>query len=132
MTEKQKKEILKSLELSETKFQNMRMKKALDQADGKIQEIIRNIKKLKKWVDCIEPEKPEKKKPKEKKKTKKETICWFCARACGACSWSNGLKPVKGWEAENDKVDMGYGRKEKSYTVLSCPHFINDKKAAAK
>lgn len=85
MTEIQKKEILKSLEFSEAKFQNMRMKKALDQADGKIQEVIWSIQRLKKWVEHTEIKKPGEKK--QKKEPEKEPLCVLCAKYVGKCSW---------------------------------------------
>lgn len=51
---------------------------------------------------------------------KSNTLCWECANACGGCSWSESLEPVKGWEAEPVTI--------KSYAVDSflvkwCPEF---------
>ena len=53
------------------------------------------------------------------------TLCWDCANAVPdgvrGCSWSLRFKPVKGWEAETDKV-----HESATYTVLSCPMFERD------
>ena len=53
------------------------------------------------------------------------TLCWDCANAvpnteCG-CDWSRKYKPVKGWDAVEDKSFEGAG-----YTVINCPEFVRD------
>lgn len=56
-----------------------------------------------------------------------ETLCWICKKAIGGCSWARELKPVKGWEAEETKIqEEGYT--QRSYHVKSCPEFQPDKK----
>lgn len=42
------------------------------------------------------------------------TLCWSCKNACGGCSWSKSLTPVKGWQAEKTLV---------SYLVIKCPNY---------
>ena len=34
----------------------------------------------------------------ENKYANVNSLCWSCAKACGYCSWSCALEPVKGWE----------------------------------
>lgn len=53
------------------------------------------------------------------------TICWDCSRACGAdmCSWAKSGKPVDGWDAEYDPVNMSWYGPTESYKVHSCPLF---------
>lgn len=56
------------------------------------------------------------------------TKCWDCARATGGCSWSDHLKPVKGWvaiptELKNSK--MG-NVEDGSYIVIDCAEFVRD------
>lgn len=48
-------------------------------------------------------------------------ICWHCKNACGGCSWSKILAPVKGWKAKEVK-NVGY-LVTKSYKVIECPEF---------
>lgn len=60
----------------------------------------------------------------------KMTLCWKCAKACGACSWSDKLIPVKGWTAKKTRLQNadGYGsyRYSTSYQVIECPEFVDD------
>lgn len=53
------------------------------------------------------------------------TLCWDCARACGYCSWSSRLKPVKGWVAEKTSKET-HGSISSSYIVYECPDFVRD------
>lgn len=46
-----------------------------------------------------------------------ETLCWYCANACGGCSWSKKLVPVDGW------VTRARGPGE---DVVACPKFVAD------
>ena len=62
---------------------------------------------------------------------KRETICWYCEKATGRCSWSQSFEPVKGWEAipKIRRVKNYYSGKyeyedEPSYTIISCPEFV--------
>ncbi len=48
-----------------------------------------------------------------------EQPCWFCDNACGGCSWSRTLKPVKGWKAKPTSFADG----TKSYKITYCPEF---------
>lgn len=58
----------------------------------------------------------------------KETLCWTCKNAAPddkglyGCSWSIGLKPVKGWNATYVKRKSA----EDTYHVISCPEYIPD------
>ena len=54
----------------------------------------------------------------------KEQPCWTCAKACGGCSWSRDLTPVKGWEAVQSTVR----KREKSYRILYCPEYEEEKR----
>lgn len=64
------------------------------------------------------------------RKPTKMTLCWRCAHACGACSWSDNLIPVKGWTAKKTRLQNadGYGsyRYSTSYQVIECPEFVDD------
>lgn len=53
------------------------------------------------------------------------SICWDCHKATGKCSWSEKLKPVKGWKATPTQREL-YGGIYKSYIVLECPEFERD------
>jgi hypothetical protein len=47
-----------------------------------------------------------------------ETICIMCAKSCtSACSWSAELKPVEGWEAEENP---------RGFLVRKCPEFVKE------
>lgn len=63
-------------------------------------------------------------------KKKKEQLCWICQKACGGCSWSDALIPVKGWDAV--KVYRKYNDEDETlnftYRITSCPQFISDRK----
>ena len=50
-----------------------------------------------------------------------EQICWRCKNACGGCSWSHNLTPVKGWKAEFIPRD---GEELDTYKIIYCPEFI--------
>ena len=75
---------------------------------------------------------------------KHSTLCWDCDKACGKCSWSKELKPVKGWKAVPTKVKNGFttfkGTKNfsivDSFDVYDCPEFevlkINNKEELKK
>lgn len=51
----------------------------------------------------------------------KATLCWDCANYAYGCSWSEELKPVKGWDAIPTKNQYF-----SSYIVLACPKFDRD------
>lgn len=53
-----------------------------------------------------------------------DTLCWFCERACGGCSWSDKLEPVAGWNAEKTKILITKGTNIDSFIVKDCPLFI--------
>lgn len=59
-----------------------------------------------------------------------ETLCWTCKNACGSCSWSRSLTPVKGWEAKKIKVKGNFytGEVLDSFIVKNCPEYIPDGK----
>jgi hypothetical protein len=46
-----------------------------------------------------------------------EQLCTYCGRACGGCTWSDGLEPVSGWEAEESKI---------GWHVTACPKYRSD------
>ena len=46
------------------------------------------------------------------------SLCWSCAKACGYCSWSCALEPVKGWETRETHSGP--------YCVVSCPEYLDD------
>ena len=53
----------------------------------------------------------------------REQPCWTCQNACGGCSWSNFLEPVKGWTAERTTKNTVSGR---GYKITYCPEYIPD------
>lgn len=59
----------------------------------------------------------------------RQTICWFCRKSGGGCSWSAEFKPVKGWKAEHTIVRNGKRISEifESYKVIECPKFEQDR-----
>lgn len=67
-------------------------------------------------------------------KYRPKTLCWHCQKACGGpsgCSWFNGFKPIEGWEAIPETMRFnGIHDGQKSYTVIKCPEFEEDKKRA--
>ena len=46
-----------------------------------------------------------------------EQLCTYCGRACGGCTWSDGLEPVSGWEAEESR---------QGWHVTACPEYVQD------
>ena len=56
----------------------------------------------------------------------REQPCWTCQNACGGCSWSNFLEPVKGWTAERTTKNTVSGR---GYKITYCPEYIPDENA---
>ena len=48
-------------------------------------------------------------------------LCWDCANATGGCSWSDNLRPVKGWEAKRT-----HKKEFDSWLVINCPKFERD------
>lgn len=58
--------------------------------------------------------------------TQSKQICWTCQNACGGCSWSSELKPVKGWKAKKTKIKCEEGRYSDSYKIIYCPEYIPD------
>lgn len=84
------------------------------------------------YKDCIVPIKHKPPKQKKNKGLQSDTLCWYCDRAYGSCSWSQKINPspVKGWNAikgyivykrPNKKYDY-----DETYTVLECPEFELD------
>lgn len=51
-----------------------------------------------------------------------EQLCWSCENACGGCSWSSCLKPVKGWEATPVVVKDSEGDIY-TYKITGCPQY---------
>ena len=51
-------------------------------------------------------------------------LCWNCKNACGNCSWSESLTPVKGWTAKKvkRKDTPGY-----TYSIKKCPLFVSER-----
>ncbi len=54
----------------------------------------------------------------------KFTLCWDCKKATGGCSWSNKLRPVKGWTAQEVKPTSS--KPYTTYLVEQCPEFKRD------
>lgn len=52
--------------------------------------------------------------------------CWTCAKACGGCNWSDELKPVDGWEAEEFIIKSGKLLPLLSYRITKCPEYEKD------
>lgn len=51
-----------------------------------------------------------------------ETICWYCKRCTGGCSWMDFHEPVKGWKATPTLVyHMVNTPGVPSYCVNACP-----------
>ena len=58
-----------------------------------------------------------------KRQEENEQLCWRCKNACGGCSWSKELLPVKGWKAESTIIKDSMGDFE-SYKIKRCPEFV--------
>lgn len=56
------------------------------------------------------------------------TLCWFCRKATGGCSWSHHFEPIEGWDAEPTLVgtQKSAGGMQRSYHVKHCPEFEVD------
>lgn len=56
-------------------------------------------------------------------------LCWECAKAYGACNWSEHFEPVPGWKAipVNPRIRKDGSRKPESYKILKCPEFVEEK-----
>ena len=73
---------------------------------------------------------------KSKKKIKnKAQLCWSCQHSVPnginrGCSWSNFLKPVPGWDADECWVKYTKAQKIKGYTVKHCPKYLHDERFA--
>ena len=52
----------------------------------------------------------------------KMSLCWSCENACGDCSWSRSLTPVKGWTAKEVVRETNTGNLP-SYKVIECPQY---------
>ena len=65
-----------------------------------------------------------------KQPNESSTLCWSCQNACGGCSWSKRLKPVRGWKADKIKIKLymigGEDFYSDSYFVRECPKYIMD------
>lgn len=46
-------------------------------------------------------------------------LCEKCGKACGGCNWSDELKPVEGWDAEETDL-AGFN----TYIIRRCPEFV--------
>ena len=55
----------------------------------------------------------------------KTTLCWDCKNATGSCSWSEDLKPIKGWKATPTLIKSHNGDYP-SYIIFECPEFKRD------
>lgn len=54
----------------------------------------------------------------------KEQLCWSCKKAAGGCSWSDSLRPVKGWVADAvEYKSQETGSKERTWAIHSCPKY---------
>lgn len=125
---------------------NLAKKSCSPECKKKLWEYTRRIRRHKNEGEILRPKKLEILKPKKTKPQKPdeikrninrhtgnlETICWHCQNACGGCSWSKKLKPVKGWKAEKIKVKIVKGDYNDSYIVNECPEFKPDAKRKKK
>ena len=50
-------------------------------------------------------------------------LCWTCKNACGGCSWSSKLIPIKGWSAIPDVIKDDSGDIH-TFKILKCPQYI--------
>ena len=57
---------------------------------------------------------------------KKDQLCWDCKKACGGCNWSDKLKPVKGWTAEERIIKSNGEPSIHTYKIIKCPEFDRD------
>lgn len=57
----------------------------------------------------------------------KDTLCCWCGKFCGGCSWSKDFIPVEGWTA-TPTITSGNGcRPVESYLITACPDFVADR-----
>lgn len=59
---------------------------------------------------------------KRTKNGKSTQPCWTCKKACGGCSWSSKLKPVKGWKAKKVQKHE-HGHNWETYRIEHCPEY---------
>lgn len=61
------------------------------------------------------------------------TLCWFCDKAVGGCSWSRSFEPVEGWEARETRIKLskdpatGEQMYDTSFFVMACPEYVVDR-----
>ena len=66
------------------------------------------------------------------KNNSKPTLCWSCKKATGGsdCPWANEFKPVEGWNATPERLNVTSQSKNRpakytdSFQVHACPLFI--------
>lgn len=78
-----------------------------------------------------EDEKPNvKKRKKPNKRNTKICPCWSCQKACGRCTWSSVLQPVKGWKAIPNIIETEKQGVRKrplwGYYLIECPEYVKD------
>lgn len=61
-----------------------------------------------------------------KKGYKKDQLCWDCQKACGNCSWSKKLKPIKGWVVQPTIIKSNGEPTIHTYKIIKCPEFVRD------
>ena len=60
------------------------------------------------------------------------TLCWSCEKACGGCSWSDNLIPIKDWKATPTILRFRKPTRNSpvtlvtSYYVCKCPEYKFD------
>ena len=52
-----------------------------------------------------------------------EQPCWTCTHACGGCSWSKNLTPIKGWDAVKVEIKEDDGYVLRTYRIKLCPQY---------
>ena len=62
---------------------------------------------------------------KEVKTESEGQLCWRCKNACGGCSWSQHLIPIKGWLAKKSIIHDNDGD-IRTYEIEFCPEFIEE------
>ena len=60
-------------------------------------------------------------KPGEQIPPRTHQLCEKCAKACGGCNWSDELKPVEGWDAEETVLASS---NTNSLFIRGCPEFV--------
>lgn len=58
-----------------------------------------------------------------KEKRNPNRLCDKCKKACGRCSWSHNLTPIKGWTAKEVYYPTPSGENQFTYHITGCPQY---------